>query len=92
MNNGEKFDILQTDPTFLEEGQLQRLIRKLKNKSFRPAKIYQHKDYITSLILCLQFLGKVLDDVRPNNYSASNNLSFVKELNMISVSPVCLKI
>ena len=29
MNNGKKFDILQTDPTFLQEGQLQRLIKKL---------------------------------------------------------------
>ena len=101
MNNGKKFDILQTDPTFLQEGQLQRLIKKLLKKvffnndingSFRPAKIYQHQDHITCLILCLQFLGKVLDDVRPSNYSASDNLSLVKELKMISVSPVCLKI
>ena len=100
MNNG-KFDILQTDSIFLQEGQLQRLLRKLKKKLFfnndinessRPAKIYQHQDQVTSLIICLQFLGKVLDDVRPNYYSTSDNVSFAKELNMISVSLVCLKI
>ena len=34
MNNGKKFDILQTDPTFLQEGQIQRLIRKLKKSFF----------------------------------------------------------
>ena len=61
------------------------------NGSFRPGKIYQHQDHITSFILCLQFLDKVLADVRPSNYSASDNLSFVKELD-IGVSPVCLKI
>ena len=40
----------------------------------------------------MEVLGKVLDDVRPNNYSASDNLSFAKELSMISVSLICLKI
>ena len=61
------------------------------HESSRPAIIHQHQDHIKSLILCLQFLSKVLDDLRPNNDSAGDHLCFVNELNMVSVSPVCLQ-